>query len=426
MTRNTPPKEFLKALFDTAVAAALPDTCLAAHLPSKPAGRTFVVGAGKAAASMAVDIERHWDGPLQGIVVTRYGHGARCKRIEVIEAAHPVPDQAAHRAAQRIVDLVSSLGADDLLIVLISGGGSSLLSLPAAGILLDEKRTITKALLRSGATIAEINCVRKHLSAIKGGWLAARAYPAHIVTLAISDVPGDDISTIASGPTVPDQTTLADARQVLARYQIDVSEAVHARLIDQNNETPKAGNAIFSKASSHIIASGKSALTAAEQAVRAAGYNCLVLGDNIEGEAREIAKMHAAIAGFIVSDGKPVAAPAVILSGGETSVTVTGDGRGGRNSEFALSLAIALHGADNIHALACDTDGIDGSEDNAGAYVGPDTLAKLARAKLSPRALLENNDSYAAFQAIDDLIVTGPTRTNVNDFRAILIDAGSD
>jgi glycerate 2-kinase len=418
------PRGFLRALFDAAVAAARPERCLAAQLPPPPKGRTIVVGAGKAAAAMARAVEAHWRGPLDGLVVTRYGQKLPTEKIEVVEASHPVPDAAGEAAARRILARAQGLGRDDLVLCLISGGGSALLSLPAPGLTLADKQEVNRALLRSGATIGEINCVRKHLSAIKGGRLAAAGGDAQVVTLAISDVPGDDPSIIASGPTVPDPTTFADARAVLEKYGVVPPLAVARRLAaGPAEETPKPGDPRLARARFTLVATPQVSLEAAAAAARAAGVEPVILGDSIEGEAREVARAFAAIALQIARRGQPAPPPAVLLSGGETTVTVRGRGRGGRNSEFLLALALALDGCAGIHALAADTDGIDGTEDNAGAVVSPDTLARAGRAGLDPRKALADNDAYGFFAGLGDLLVTGPTHTNVNDFRAILIDA---
>ncbi|MCX7156217.1 MAG: glycerate kinase [Rhodocyclales bacterium] len=422
----------LRGLFDAAVAAADPARCLPAWLPEppespdSPMGRTVVVGAGKAAAAMARSVEDHWRGDLQrlsGLVVTRYGHGAPTRRIEVVEAAHPTPDAAGQRAAARILDAVTGLTADDLVLVLLSGGGSALLAAPMAGITLEQKRAATKALLASGASIGEINCVRKHLSAIKGGRLALAAAPARVVTLAISDVPGDDLSTIASGPTVPDPTSCADALEIVERYGIELPSVARQALLTRTAETPKATDPGFARCEAHVIATAQSSLAAAAAAARAQGIAPLVLGDAIEGEAREAARVLGGIALSCAAHGVPLAAPCVLLSGGETTVTVRGSGRGGRNAEFLLGLALALGGHARIHAIACDTDGIDGSEDNAGALLLPDTPLRAMQAGIDLRQRLAENDAYSVFAALGDLVVTGPTRTNVNDFRAILIEA---
>lgn len=413
----------LREMFDAAVAAASPAVRLPPCLPAPPRGRTVVVGAGKAAAAMAQATERHWPGPLSGLVITRYDHGADCRAIEVVEAAHPVPDAAGRDAAARILAMVRGLGEDDLVLCLISGGGSSLLTLPAEGVALADKQALNKALLRSGATIAEINCVRKHLSAIKGGRLAAAAWPARVVALSISDVPGDDPSVIASGPTVADPTTFGDALAVLRRYGIHEPHSVLAHLAAGGDETPKPGDPALARSEFVMLATPQDALEAAAAVARAHGLVPLILGNAIEGEARDVALMHAGIARQVARYGQPVAPPCVLLSGGETTVSVRGKGRGGRNAEFLLALAVALDGHPRISAIACDTDGIDGTEDNCGAVLVPDTLARAAALSLRPRDALADNDGYGFFQALGDLIVTGPTRTNVNDFRAIVIGA---
>jgi len=416
------PRVFLQKLFEVAVAAAQPALCLPPHLPPKPKGRTVVVGAGKASAEMARVVEANWDGPLSGLVVTRYGHSVPCQKIEIVEAAHPVPDPAGVNAARRILRKVRGLTADDVVICLISGGGSALLSLPAAGLTLDDKQAVNRELLRCGATIAEINCIRKHLSAIKGGRLAVAAAPAPVVTLAISDVPGDDPAVIASGPTVADPTTYADAREMLARYGAVVPDGVANYLQAEADETPKPGDLRLAQCQTILIARPQVSLEAAAEVVRQAGIIPVILGDAIEGEAREVGKVHAAVAQQIARHGQPVTVPAVLLSGGETTVTMLGTGRGGRNGEFALSLAVALDGAAGIHAIACDTDGIDGSEDNAGAMVTPDTLTRAVAVGLNARNSLANNDAYGFFEPLGDLVESGPTFTNVNDFRAILVN----
>lgn len=418
-------RALLRDLFAAAVAAADPARCLPAWLPAAPRGRTVIVGAGKAAAAMARAVEDNWRGDLQrlsGIVVTRYGHGAPTRRIEVVEASHPAPDEAGQQAAARVLAAVAGLAADDLVLVLLSGGGSALLAAPMAGITLAEKRAVTKVLLACGASIGEINCVRKHLSALKGGRLALAAAPARVVTLAISDVPGDDLSTIASGPTVPDPTTCAEALEIVARYGIALPAAARQALASGAAETPKPDHAGFARCESQVIATAQASLAAAAELARSRGIAPLVLGDAIEGEAREVARVLGGIALSCATHGLPLAAPCVLLSGGETTVTVKGGGRGGRNAEFLLGLALALGGHARIHAIACDTDGIDGSEDNAGALLLPDTAARAAVAGIDLRARLAENDAYNVFAALGDLVVTGPTRTNVNDFRAILIE----
>jgi len=412
------PRALLRRMFEAAVAAADPAKCLPPHLPAPPRGRTVVVGAGKAAAAMARAVEDDWPRPLDGLVVTRYGHAVPTRRIEVVEAAHPVPDAAGRAAARRILEAVRGLGADDLVLVLMSGGASALLSAPAAGLRLEDKQAVNRALLRSGARIDEMNCVRKHLSAIKGGRLAAAAAPARVVTLAISDVPGDDPAVIGSGPTVADPTTFADARAIVAKYGIELPEAVAERLARAEDETPKPGDARLARAETVLIATPALALAAAASLAEAAGYTALILGDALEGEARALGASHAGLARAEAASGRRTA----LLSGGETTVTVTGQGRGGRNAEYLLGLVLALDGAAGIHAIACDTDGIDGTEDNAGAIAGPDSLARGRSLGLDPAALLARNDAYGFFQALGDLVLSGPTLTNVNDFRAILVD----
>ncbi len=417
----TEPRTILLDLFQAALAAADPARVLPGFLPTPPKGRTIVVGAGKAAASMAKAVEEHWDGPLEGLVVTRYDHAVACERIEIIEAAHPVPDAAGREAAGRILELASGLGPDDLLLCLISGGGSALLALPAEGLTLEDKQAISKELLRSGADISEMNCLRKHLSAIKGGRLAAAAHPAKVVSLLISDVPGDDPATIASGPTVPDPTSLADAKAVLEKYGITPPPAISSHLEKPESESPKPGDKRLSTSSIEMISAPQASLEAAAEVARAAGITPVILGDAIEGEAREVAKVMAGMALQVVRHSQPAAAPCVLLSGGETTVTVRGQGRGGRNAEFLLALAVALEGQPGIHAFAGDTDGIDGTEDNAGALLFPDSIARAEQQGVSAKARLADNDGYGFFSALGDLVVTKPTLTNVNDFRAILI-----
>ena len=415
------PRQLLRAMLDAAIGVALPEKCLPPHLPPRPKGRMIVVGAGKAGGSMAKAVEDHWDGPLEGLVVTRYGHGAPCKRIELIEASHPVPDTAGEEAAKRILTTVAGLAPDDLVLCLISGGGSALLGLPAEGLRLSDKQSVNKALLKSGATIAEMNCVRRHLSAIKGGRLAAAAAPARVVTLMISDVPGDDPSVIASGPTVADPTTSADALAILKKYSIEVPDHVRSYLTLPKAETLKPGDPRLATVTNIMIATPQLALEAAAMVARKAGISPLILGNAIEGEARDVAYVHAGIAKQVHGFAQPAAPPCVLISGGETSITLRGSGRGGRNTEFLLALGIALDGQPNIFALAADTDGIDGSEDNAGAVLTPDSLSRAANLGISAAAMLANNDPYSYFLALGDLVVTGPTLTNVNDFRAILV-----
>jgi hydroxypyruvate reductase len=414
-------RRLLLDLFQAAVNAAAPALCVPAHLPPRPKGRTVVVGAGKAAASMAAAVEAHWDGPLEGLVVTRYGHGIPCKYIEVVEASHPVPDEAGSKATRRILDKVSGLTADDLVLVLISGGGSALLALPAQDITLADKQAINRALLKCGAHIAEMNTVRKHLSAIKGGRLAVAAAPARVVTLAISDVPGDDLSIIASGPTVPDISTRADALAVLRKYDIEIPAAVAMHLKDEVSETPKPGDPRLANVTNSLVATPQKSLEAAAKVGRDAGLSSVILGNAIEGEARDVGIVHAGIARQCGDWGQPLEIPCVLISGGETTVTVRGNGRGGRNAEFLLSLGIATDGRNGIWALAADTDGIDGSENNAGAILTPDTLCQAKCADIDVKARLADNDAYSVFAALNDLVMTGPTLTNVNDFRAILV-----
>ena len=417
-------RELLNAMFRAAVAAADPAVLVPMHLPDRPKGRTLVVGAGKASAAMARAFEQHWDGPLSGLVLTRYGHAVPCERIEVVEASHPVPDAAGQQAARRMLDLVGGLTGDDLVVALISGGGSALLALPAEGLTLAEKQAVTKWLLASGADISEMNCVRKHLSAIKGGRLAAAAAPARVVSLLISDVPGDDPGVIASGPTVADPTTAADARAVLARYGIDGPQAVIAHLEAGHDESPKPGDPRLARAATVMIATPQRSLEAAAHVARSAGATPLILGDAIEGESREVARVMAAIARQVKAHGQPAGTPCVLISGGETTVTVRGRGRGGRNVEFLLALAVALRGEPGIHAVAGDTDGVDGAEEVAGAFIDPSTFARARRAGIDLAAALADNDGHGVFEALGDQLVTGPTLTNVNDFRAILVEAG--
>lgn len=414
--------ELLTQLFHAAIEAAHPANTLAHFLPEQRDGRAIVVGAGKGAASMALAFEKAWSGPIEGIVVTRYGHAEQCQHIEVVEASHPVPDSAGEEAATRILSLVKNLTASDTVFFLLSGGGSSLLALPAAGITLEQKRAINKGLLRCGAAIDEINCVRKHLSAIKGGRLALACRPAKMYTYAISDVPGDEPSVIASGPSVADHSTCADAINILKKYQLEVPDQVIDWLHSAESETPKQTQLPSSTSHYQLIATPKQSLDAAADRARACGINPLILGDTIEGEAREVAKVLAAIAGYIKQWDQPIKKPCVILSGGETTVTVKGRGRGGRNAEFLLALALQLKGQEGIYALAADTDGIDGCEDNAGALLTPDTYSQALNLKINMAEMLANNDGYNFFSQLNALLVTGPTRTNVNDFRAIYIE----
>jgi glycerate 2-kinase len=446
------PREFLNYLFQTAVKRALPLHNTAAYLPSPPknGGRTIVLGAGKAGAAMAQAVEAHWpvDEPLSGLVVTRYHHtparpaelDGKPSRIEIVEASHPVPDAAGLQAAQRMLDLTQGLTADDVVLCLISGGGSALLSLPVDGLDFADKQRINQALLNSGAPISEMNCVRKHLSRIKGGRLAAACFPAKVVTLTISDVPGDDPSIIASGPTVPDDTTCAQALAILRRYKIDIPAFIEAQLISGALETPKSNDLIFKGHVVHMTATPQQSLEAAAEVARNAGLHAYILSDDMEGESREVGTVHAALARTAAKNRTNSSAksgdsmqaqtfvrPCVILSGGETTVTVrprlpgAAKGRGGRAGEFCLGLAQSLHGLDNVYALAADTDGIDGVQDNAGAYVDPTTLARAEAQGMKIHDFLDRNDAYGYFEPLGDLVITGPTFTNVNDFRAILI-----
>ncbi len=419
MTRQTV-KTFLLQLFTTAWQSASAEKCLPDFIPDMPDGKVVVVGAGKAAAAMAASLEPYLPKDTTGLVLTRYGHGCKTTMIEVVEAAHPVPDQKGLEGAKRIMQMVSGLTVDDLVICLISGGGSSLLALPAKGITLADKQTINSQLLRSGAPIDEMNCVRKHLSAIKGGRLALAACPARIETLIISDVPGNDPSVIASGPTVGDTTTAKDALAIIDKYHLQIPDNVYALLQSPQAATPCPQDKRLASSFIHLIATPAQSLEQAAKLAVARGFKVINLGDEIEGEARIIASQHAQMAIKLAKKQKPV----IIISGGETTVTVKGNGRGGRNAEYALALAIALDGNRAISAIACDSDGIDGSEDNAGAMVFPDTLTRAENKRLDARACLDDNDAYSFFAALDDLVITGPTRTNINDFRAIIINPG--
>ena len=424
-SNNAAAQQLLRRMFDAAVASAQPAHCVPPHLPtpeSLGSGRLIVVGAGKASAAMARAVEDAWHGPLSGLVVTRYGYGVPCERIDIVEAAHPVPDAAGERAAQRLLDLVATAREDDLVLCLISGGGSSLLPLPAPGLALADKQNLNRALLASGATISEMNCVRRHLSAIKGGRLAAACHPARVLTLLISDVPGDHPMDIASGPTVADPTTCADALDILRRYAIAVPPAVLQLLESGAGESVKPGDPRLARAETRMVAAPQQALEAAAQVARSAGYPAFILGDALEGEASDVGMVHAGIARQVAERNQPVPAPCVLLSGGETTVTVRGEGRGGRNVEFLLALGIALGGHPCIHALAADTDGVDGQEEIAGAYLAPDTLARAWALGIRPRDALARNDGHGFFGALGDAVVTGPTLTNVNDFRALLIE----
>jgi len=415
------PTALLRQMFDAAVEAAQSSHCLPPHLPSAPQGRTIVIGAGKASAEMARVVEQHWPGELEGLVVTRYGYAVPCERIVIMESSHPVPDDASVLAAQRILALVAGLTQDDLVICLISGGGSSLMVLPGDGLTLQDKQDINRALLKSGATIGEMNCVRRHLSGIKGGRLAAACHPARVVTLLISDVPGDDPADIASGPTSADRTTCADALAILQRYQIALPDAVRALLESGEGESVKPGDGRLAGNETRMIATPLMALDAAADVARAAGVPVHILGDSIEGEARDVGIVMAGVSRHVALHGQPFARPCILLSGGETTVTVRGDGRGGRNVEFLLSLAVTLNGQAGTYAIACDTDGVDGQEEIAGAIITPDTLARAWALGIKPRDSLSNNDGHGFFQALGDSVVCGPTLTNVNDFRAIYL-----
>ncbi len=410
------PKQFLLNLFKAGLDAADPLKALPPHLPPPPKGRTVVIGAGKAAASMAKAVETHWQEELSGLAVTRYGYGMKTEKISIIEAAHPVPDEAGQQAAQEILKAATGLTADDLLLCLISGGGSALMSLPAPCLTAVEKREINKALLKCGAPIHEMNCVRKHLSATKGGRLALAAHPARVVTLIVSDVPGDDPATVASGPTLPDPTTQQQALAIMKKYGIPVSGSVRSWLSDPANETPKPGDARFENCQTKIIARGMDSLTAAAQYAASSGVEPIILGDTVEGEARETGADHVRQAFHYLKKS-----PCVLLSGGETTVTMRGKGRGGRNTEYLLSAAITAAGHPQIYGIACDTDGIDGSEDNAGAFFTPGSIGSAGKMKIDAQTCLDNNDAYSFFETAGGLVMTGPTFTNVSDFRAILV-----
>ena len=418
-------RSLLRIMFEAAIAAAQPAICVPPHLPPKPKGRLVVIGAGKASAAMAKAVEENWSGPLSGLVVTRYGHAVPCRKIEVVEAAHPVPDAAGEEAAIRMMKLVQDLTKNDLVLCLMSGGGSALLPLALPGLTLADKQEINRALLDSGASIGEMNCVRRHLSAIKGGRLAAACYPARVLNLLLSDVPGDDPINIASGPTVPDPTTCEDALNILDRYSIKVSAAARQILESGQGETLKSGDPRLPPIDSVFIATPQLALEAAAQVASDAGVTPYILGDAIEGESRDVAKTLAGLALQVARRNQPFRVPCVLLSGGETTVTLRGQGRGGRNVEFLLALAIALKGELHIHALAGDTDGVDGKEDVAGAVLDPLTLSRAWKSGIKPTVFLDKNDAHSFFKLLGDSVVTGPTHTNVNDFRAILISSPS-
>jgi glycerate 2-kinase len=417
------PRRLLRQMFDAAIASAQPALCIPPFLPAAPRGRLLVIGAGKASAAMAKAVEDHWRGPLSGLVVTRYGYAVPCRHIEILEAAHPVPDAAGLHAAERMLECVQNLTADDLVLCLISGGGSALLPLPLPGLTLAQEQSVNRALLKCGASISEMNCVRRHLSAIKGGRLAAACHPARVLTLLISDVPGDNFVDIASGPTVPDPTTIADAAGIVARYGIEVPAAAQELWSRGGGESVKPSDPRLAGATARLIAAPQLALEAAAAVARAEGVTPYILSDAIEGEAQDVGRALGAIALQTAERAQPFAPPCVLLSGGETTVTVRGTGRGGRNVEFLLSLAIALAGHARIHALAGDTDGVDGQEEIAGAMLDPDTLARAWQRGMNAKDMLRQNDAHSFFQALGDSVVTGPTLTNVNDFRAILIAA---
>lgn len=420
------PKPFLISIFNAAVAAADPERTIRDHLPARPKGRTIVIGAGKGSAQMAAAFEKVWNGPIEGLVVTRYGYGARCERIEIIEAAHPVPDAAGLEASRRLLEKVQGLTADDLVVALISGGGSALLPSPAAGLTLADEIAVNEALLASGAPIAAMNTIRKHLSTIKGGRLAAAAWPAKLVSLVVSDIPGDNPALVASGPTVPDSGNRADALASIAAYGMKLPDAVMAHINSPEADAPDPDDQRFSRNEVHLIASAGVSLEAAAAEAKRQSIEAVILSDSIEGEAREVGGVHAAIAREVATRNRPFQKPVLILSGGETTVTLRAPvdgkrGKGGRNSEFLLAFAIGISGAEGIHALAADTDGIDGSEDNAGAFADGSTVSRMRAAGIDAKAMLAGNNAWTAFNAIGDLFVPGPTGTNVNDLRAILI-----
>lgn len=421
MPQIADPRAFLEALFHEAVAAADPEKVLAAHLPEKPKGRTVVIGAGKGAAQMARAFERLWDGPLSGVIVTRYGYSVACERIEVLEAAHPVPDENGIAAGRRLMQAVSGLSQDDLVVALVCGGGSALLPAPPDGLTLEDEIAVNRALLSSGAPISAMNCVRKQVSRIKGGRLAALAHPARVVSLVVSDIPGDNPALVASGPTIPDAATRADALKVIERYRLELPERVMRHLNEGGGEAPLPADPVFARNEVRLVASASVSLEVAAEAARRHGIEAVILSDAIEGEAAEVGGVHAAIAVEVFRRDRPFRKPVVILSGGETTVTVKGKGRGGRNGEFLLAFAAGINAVAGISALAADTDGIDGSEDNAGAFADGTTVERLAARQMDAAACLARNDSWTAFDALGDLFVPGPTGTNVNDFRAILI-----
>ncbi|MER9581848.1 glycerate kinase [Mesorhizobium sp. M0276] len=415
------PKSFLTSIFNAAVAAADPERTIRDHLPARPKGRTVVIGAGKGSAQMAAAFEKVWDGPIEGLVVTRYGYGAKCERIEIIEAAHPVPDAAGLEASRRLLAKVQGLTADDLVVALISGGGSALLPSPAATLTLADEIAVNEALLASGAPIAAMNTIRKHLSTIKGGRLAAAAYPAKVVSLVVSDIPGDDPALVASGPTVPDKGSRADALASISAYGMKLPASVMAHINSPAADAPSPEDERFSRNEVHLIASAGVSLEAAAAEAKRQGVEAVILSDSIEGEAREVGGVHAAIAREVATRNRPFPKPVLMLSGGETTVTLRAKGKGGRNSEFLLAFAIGISGVEGIHALAADTDGVDGSEDNAGAFADGSTVSRMRAAGVDAKAMLAGNNAWTAFNAVGDLFVPGPTGTNVNDLRAILV-----
>ncbi|TGT73447.1 MULTISPECIES: glycerate kinase [unclassified Mesorhizobium] len=417
----TDPKRFLTSIFNAAVAAADPEKTIRNHLPAKPRGRSIVIGAGKGSAQMAAAFEKVWDGPIDGLVVTRYGYGARCERIEIIEAAHPVPDAAGLEASRRLLEKVRGLTSDDLVVALISGGGSALLPSPAPGLTLADEIAVNEALLASGAPIAAMNTIRKHVSTIKGGRLAAAAHPARVVSLVVSDIPGDNPALVASGPTVPDTGSRADALASIAAYGMKLPASVMAHIQSPAADAPRPDDPRFAGNEVHLTASAGVSLEAAAAEAKRQGIEAVILSDAIEGEAREVGGVHAAIAREVATRNRPFAKPVLILSGGETTVTLRAKGKGGRNSEFLLAFAIGIDGIDGIHALAADTDGIDGSENNAGAFADGSTVARMRAAGVDAKAMLAGNNAWTAFNAVGDLFVPGPTGTNVNDLRAILV-----
>ena len=415
-------REVMGAMFEAAIAAAMPSLSVRRFMPTPPKGRTIVVGAGKASAAMARAFEQQWQGPLEGLVVTRYGYAVACDHIKIVEAAHPVPDAAGLQAAEDILALVQGLTENDLVVALMSGGGSALLSLPVTGISVEEKREVNRALLASGAPIGEMNILRKHLSRIKGGRLAVAAFPARVETLVISDVPGDDLSAVASGPTVADPTCFADALQIVAKYNLHLPASVMGHLQAGEDETPKPGDPRLARATAHLIGSPQTSLLAAAEIARSAGYSPIILSDSLEGEARDVGIVMAGLALQVRRFNQPIAAPCALISGGETTVTVRGSGVGGRNVEFLLSLALKLQGAKGIFAMACDTDGVDGGAEVAGAMITPDTLERAKALQVDAPQALANNDAHSFFQSLGDQVITGPTLTNVNDFRVVLVD----